>query len=238
MATAAFENYKDAQKAVADLLDLEATYHDPPPSNQRSLVEALRGGAAVLMVASFEQYLKEAIGEVVDRINRATPPCDFDKLPDNLRVSVVYTGLDRAMKGGHGDGGRPKIDRLPDVFTAIAGLHARKVNGATVAQTGGNPNPARVVSMFRAIGVSNVLSLSKRSFESLWSSPIASTFLSDQLEAIVSRRHIVAHTASVMSVSRTDLNNGTRFLSTLVQVFDGILERHSQRIITTAQPPA
>ena len=43
------------------------------------------------MVAAFEQYLKEAIGESLDSINSAVPPCEFDRLPEAIRVSVVYT---------------------------------------------------------------------------------------------------------------------------------------------------
>jgi hypothetical protein len=38
-----------------------ATYRDPPPLVDQVAVEALRGGATVLMVASFERYLKEAL---------------------------------------------------------------------------------------------------------------------------------------------------------------------------------
>ena len=235
MATAALANYETAKSAVSALLDLESTYPDPPALSDRSLVEALRGGAAVLMVAAFEQYLKGAITEIVDRVNAASPPCDFDKLPNDLRVAVVYSSLDRAMKGSVGEGGKPKVERLPDVLTAISALQQRRVDGSAVAQTGGNPNPDTVKSMFKAVGISNVLAQAKRSFDALWGTSTASTFLVDQLTIVVNRRHLVAHTASALSVTTGDLVNGHRYLNVLVSVLDGILERHSQRIIATAQ---
>jgi hypothetical protein len=43
-------------------------YGDPPPPADRIAVEALRGGATVLMVASFERYLVEALEEFVDLV--------------------------------------------------------------------------------------------------------------------------------------------------------------------------
>jgi predicted nucleotidyltransferase len=47
-------------------------------------VEALRGGATVLMVASFERYLKEAMEEFVDLIAKQASVTSHGKLSTDL----------------------------------------------------------------------------------------------------------------------------------------------------------
>jgi len=71
--SAALRDYEASLARARHLHRIEvAAYHDPPPLADQIAVEALRGGATVLMVASFDQYLKEALEEFVDLIaNRA-----------------------------------------------------------------------------------------------------------------------------------------------------------------------
>jgi hypothetical protein len=67
--SAALREYERSLTRARHLHRIEiATYHDPPPLADQVAVEALRGGATVLMVASFERYLKEAMEEFVDLI--------------------------------------------------------------------------------------------------------------------------------------------------------------------------
>jgi len=67
--SAALREYEGSLARARRLYRIEATrYRDPPPLADQVAVEALRGGATVLMVASFERYLKEALEEFVDLI--------------------------------------------------------------------------------------------------------------------------------------------------------------------------
>ncbi len=235
MATNALANHLVANEGVTALLTLEGHYADPPAVEDQPLVEALRGSASVLMVAAFEQYLKESIPEVIDGINTATPPCDFNKLPDTLKTSAVFAALEIAMKGAQGDPPRSRSDRLPDIFGKIGAIHARKLDSSALAQTGGNPSPDKVKSMFKAIGMPHAMTNIKSAFDTAWRAPTANTFISDTLEAVVRRRHLVAHTASALQITRGDLADGQRFLLTLASVLDAALERHGARVIARAQ---
>ena len=69
--SAALRGYETSLDRARHLFRIETTgYGDPPPPNDRIAVEALRGGATVLMVASFERYLAEALEEFVDLVAR------------------------------------------------------------------------------------------------------------------------------------------------------------------------
>jgi hypothetical protein len=187
------------------------------------------------MVAAFEQYLKEAVSEALESINTAAPKCDFDRLPESIRVSVVYASLEAAMRGDHATARLTRAERLPDVLAAVARIHRRVIDASTVAQTAGNPTSEQVKSIFKSIGLTQVLNNVKRAFDARWGGPTATTFIPDTLDSIVRRRHTVAHTASALNVTRVDLAEGHRFLGTLVGVVDAALDRHAARVIAAAQ---
>ena len=65
----ALREYEASLRRAQHLQRLEVSrYRDPPPRQDQVGVEALRGGATVLMVASFERYLPEALEEFVDLV--------------------------------------------------------------------------------------------------------------------------------------------------------------------------
>ena len=56
-------------------------------------------------------------------------------------------------------------------------------------------------------------------FEGRWGTPVPRTFVGDKLEEITQRRHMVAHRADALNISRTDIQESLRFLG----VFGGLL---------------
>ena len=67
--SAALREYEASLLRARRLQQLEASqFRDPPPLDDRIAVEGLRAGAIVLMVASFEHYLRTAFEEFVDLI--------------------------------------------------------------------------------------------------------------------------------------------------------------------------
>ena len=233
--TSALSDYLASSATVAALLALEGSYSDPPGIADRSSVEGLRGGSVVLMVAAFENYLKESIGEVLNRLNTASPPCQFTKLPIALQAQAVYTGLESAMKAKSWDPVKDRIRRLPGVLVAVRRIHAGELMADAVANTAGNPSSDQVKAIFKLIDYPAVFPNSKSAFDKAWGTPTATTFLEDTLNTIVGRRHVVAHTASILSTSRWDLTEWHRFLNVFVTVLDAILERHISRVIIRAQ---
>src|SRR5207249_5356140 len=52
---------EEALQMVDGLLSLESRFPDPPSDADAKVVRGLRGGAAVLMVAAFEEFMRSAI---------------------------------------------------------------------------------------------------------------------------------------------------------------------------------
>lgn len=233
--TTARSDFLASSATVAALLEIERGYQDPPPQSDQAAVEGLRGGAVVIVVAALESYLKESIAEVLDRINNANPPCDFAKLPIDIQTRAVYTGLYAAMKPKPWDPIQDHQLRLPGVLLAVQRINKREIMSSEIADTAGNPNSAQVKSIFKIVGLPAVFSNVKPGFDAMWGTPTATTFIQNMLDTVVRMRHTVAHTASIRSISRTDIANWHRFLNTFVTVIDAALERHIARIISRAQ---
>lgn len=235
MATKAHSDYVASSATVSALLALEATYADPPNLGDQSSVEGLRGGSIVLMVAAFENWLKESFTESLSLINSTTPPCNYTKLPMVLQTEAVWAGLDYAMRGRPGGPRLERSQRLPDVLDAARRIHLGEVIADAVAKTSGNPNAAQVKTIYKMIDYQAPLTKIKPAFDSAWGTPTAKTFIPDTLDTIIGRRHVVAHTASILNTSRSDLATWKRFLDLVVGLLDSALERQVARIIKNAQ---
>lgn len=235
MTTVALRSFKSAQASIDSLLRIESRYRDPPTDPGLPTVEGLRGGSAVLMVGVFEAYLKESIAEALDSINRVTPSCRFDGLPEALQVAAVYSSLEAAMKGDYSTTRLARVQRIAAIKHAAERVHLGRVDGAAIAQTGGNPSAEVVKQLFKSIGRSDIFTGIKVGFDSRWGVVTASTFPADMLDVIVGRRHLVAHTGRGLSVSRGDLVESHRFLGCLADELDVELEIHVHRVIEAAQ---
>lgn len=227
--------YLGSSQIVSALLALENSYADPPAEADRAAVEGLRGGSVVLMVAAFENYLKESVAEALEEINNAKPSCDFAKLPLELQAQVVYAGLQSAMHARPWDPVRERIHRLPLVLKAADHVTRGTIMSREIAETGGNPDSKQVKNIYKNVGISSILTQIKRGFDGAWGTPTAQTFIENNLDTIVQRRHIVAHTASALATSRVDLQTWQRFLDCVVDQLDAALERHIARLIKRAQ---
>lgn len=227
--------FLSASANVAALIALESSYTDPPNVAERAAVEGLRGGAVVILVAALESYVKDSVAEVLESINTASPPCDFSKLPPEIQMRAVYSGLEAAMKPKAWDPIQERQKRLPGVLIAVDRIHRREVLSAEIAQTAGNPNAAQLRSIYKIVGLNAIFAFVKDRFDKDWGTPTASTFIPDTLDKIVQMRHDVAHTASLHSIARTDILNWHKFMNSLVRVLDGTLERQIGRIIQRAQ---
>jgi hypothetical protein len=62
-------------------------------------------------------------------------------------------------------------------------------------------------------------------FEVKWRKPVAHTFIADKLDEIVNRRHVVAHTAYALAITRGQLKESIRFLKVLAELLDAAIKR-------------
>jgi len=107
------------------------------------------------------------------------------------------------------------------------------VNPLAFSDTGGNANPHNVKEMFACLGVTDIFGQIKKRFDSCWRKPTAATFIPDKLDEIVNRRHIVAHTADALKITRSDLNESLKFLKILARLLDIELRKHVDGILKT-----
>lgn len=235
MTTLAKDAFDSTMHSVRALNDLDAAHGDPPAPEETSTAEGLRAGAIVLMVGGFERYLKAVVEELLNSITQAEPSCEIEKLPSLLRTEATFRSLEVAMRGLPWEPTRTREQRLPDVLVAAGRIANNEIAGREVAQTAGNPTSEQVKSICKVLDYGAVFTHIDASFTRRWGSPVAKTFVRDQLDIIVERRHSVAHAASILTTSRSDIATWTRFMQNLVDTFDEALERHVGRVISRAQ---
>jgi hypothetical protein len=179
----------------------------------------------VLLVGALESFLREAFAEHLESLVGPPPPVPFEKLPRKLRTSSAYESLELAMKGPRFGEPTERIHRLPGVMASARRLVAGVIDADALAETKGNPSSDRVRSMFRAIGAGNPFESERTTFEAEWGRAEASTFLADKLDEIVNARHVVAHTANALGITRADLVEWPRFVLVFAQIVDQRLDR-------------
>ncbi len=195
----------------------------------------LRGGAAVLMVASFEFYLRRLFEENIARLNTSPPSIDLQKLPDSLKVKIVFDGLNSHIRGPKYGIATQKVDRIDSILTACRHLIGEHINPATFTETNSNPNGETVKIKFKEVGVSNIFALIKTDFEVKWNNVVATTFIEDKLNEIVNVRHVVAHTADTLNITKSSQKEALKFLKILAELLDKELDKHIKHLLRTAK---
>lgn len=230
----ALNQFRDSLRLAQSLLELEVGYKDPPAPEDKHAVEGLRGGAAVLMVAAFENYLRTAVAETMEDLIREEPVVLLTALPVKTQVRAVYSTLETAMKGPPGETSL-KSDRLTEVLRVCRLLAEGRYDPSAMGASQGNPNAEWVKDMFRNLGVADVFSSIRAGFDAEWGRLEALSFLSDKLDEIVIRRHVVAHTASALNLSRSDLREAPRFLWALGLSLSATLENQATKLRRTLE---
>lgn len=235
--SAALDDFAQSLGAAQELARIEARYKDPPTPRGGPAVRALRGGFCVLIVGGFERFVSESFAEHLGRLVATPPPVTFGNLPEKLRLSTVFLSLEQATRGPlYGKrGGRAA--RYPQVIAAARRIVAEHIDPQALGQTNGNPDSARVAEMFKALGVTDVFADVRPQFDRLWNKPEASTFLSDKLDEIVNARHVVAHTADALSVTRWHLIEWPKFLQALATGLDGRLDAYVTTVVRGSGAP-
>jgi len=217
------------------LMSIESEhYKNPPPLDEQKAVEGLRGGAAILMVAAFERFLRDLFEEHLAVFTTTSPNLECGRLPEKMRVQRVFGALELAMKGEPYSARKRKVDRLADIDRACRLVLDGALMPEVFAETAGNPSSKTVARMSSNIGL-NVFDAIKQEFEKEWGQPVAHTFISDKLDEIVNRRHVVAHTADALNVGREQLKDAFRFLKALADVLNAAVARQMADLCAHAQ---
>jgi hypothetical protein len=229
------DDFKKSISLAESLLRIEnENFHYPPRVYEQTHVQGLRGGAAVLMVAAFENFLRSLNEYNLSELISSPPIVDFMKLPDKMQIKSTYASLEWAMKGKPYEPSKHRIDRIGDIKKACNLIISTNLNVKAFSETSGNPNHERVAEMFKDIGVPDVFVIIKIGFEREWRQPISNSFIPDKLDEIVIRRHVVAHTGNALNITRNDLKNSIRFLKVLANRLDISYRDQIRHIIKTA----
>lgn len=205
-------------------------YSDPPSTADQITVQALRGAASILMVASFEQFITDLMDKRLTPLATSPARVVFEDLPERMRNHSVFTTLEHATDHLPYQPSKPRIDRLPDIETAARQVLSGLINVQAFTYLG-SPKANQISEMFNHIGINNVFSVARPRFEQLWGQPVADRFIQDKLDEVVDRRHRVAHRAEALSISRTDLRQSLKFLRVLATVLDSASGKHIKDII-------
>ncbi len=214
-----------------ELLKIESSYSNPPRVHEVKAVRGLRAAGAVLVVAAFENFLREDMEEHLSELSNLHLKLQFHKLPDKIRVSSVFNSLDRAMRGPAYQEAPPKVDRIADIEKVCKKIIAETIDPRVFSDTGGNPNPKNIKAMFSNIALDNIFVRVRPKFDRKWPKPEAHTFVEDKLSEIVNRRHVVAHTADALKITRSSLKESIKFLTVLAFVLDTELRDHVKMLI-------
>jgi RiboL-PSP-HEPN len=228
--TAALNEFRESLGRARKLLSLEVhLYSDPPKSNQREQVAALREGATVLSVAALEKYLRDVFEEVIDDIV-AHPLYSFGKLPQNLQYHGISESLNWSIRGEPYAKKRDKTQKIIDIIAAANIVNTGVIQSKVFAHTRSNPNSETVKDMMSAIDVNDYFKSIKVIFERKFGKPIHRDYIKETLDSIIERRHIVAHTATSNNITRQDLRKSFRFLRLFCEICDLEIRKKSRAI--------
>ncbi len=229
--SAALADFKATLKQTDALIARERRFDDPPKPHSQDAVLALRGAATVLMVATFERFLRDAVAEHVGKLATRPPPLPFNDLPEKLRTSSVFISLEAGDEGpAVGPAFRTSSSPTQDPYSGQS-LRRWLCSPGALSETGGSAGADTVKLLFGNVGVQDVFSRIKADFEMAWGRPESVDFAASKLEEIVNSRHRVAHRADALNISRNQLAEWPQFLSVLAEVLDNALEQYIDDII-------
>jgi hypothetical protein len=235
----ALADFEVSLQQAESLIRLESGYADPPPPTDQDAVLGLRGGATVLLCATFERYVRDMVSEHLELLATAPPPVPFDDLPAKLRTSSVWKSIERAMKGRLEPEVRGREARLPAVARSALTIVEGLIDPIALSDTGGNPSADQIRDICGDIGLTDPFAAMRTDFDAMWETEESADFLSQKLDEIVNARHRVAHRADALQISRAQLSEWPRFLRALARVLDWLIEGYVLELIvagTTVRP--
>ena len=224
----AYKEFLQSLEIAKALIQLD-TYKVPPKQKHKKYVYGLRGGSAILIVASFEEFLNRLPDIHLDVIKRHTNNIDFSKLPDKL----IITNVDRTLKQSSL---KKDVRKLADAKNACRSIINDEINTAVFKLQGFNPTPRRIINLFNVIGVNKIFEHITKRFQRGWQKRINTNLIKGKLSEIINRRNNVAHKTSLASqITKNDLNEAINFLRILARQLDITYKKQINNICISAK---
>jgi hypothetical protein len=234
---AALADFNDGLLRCSLLRQIENSYQDPPATVfEQQSVEVLRAAISVLMVASFEGFVRQLFREQLTLLSQGISGFGLSAYHEHLRVESVLCGLMWAANGPPGAKSRD-LQRQGDIIAICTAIAKDEIIVDALSSMGSNPSGKRIVSMLERVGIRAVKEALDKRYRSRFGACSAG-YVSDRLDNIVSLRHVVVHTGRIpATVSRVDLDNNLTFLNEAATVINAVLSDFVAAATATAAIP-
>lgn len=225
--------YFDFLNSLMLAIDLIRLDNESLLPKDRNLVLGLRGGAAILMVASFESFINSLPEMHMETLIVDYLSIDFSKLPPKMQITNVYETLDRVMKIRF----RPvtkKIDRIVDIKSACRIILKDQINSDSFTLGGKNPKYDVISKCFNIIGKRRIFKKITIEFQKKWGIEVPTQFIKDKLDEIVDRRNLVAHKSIASRITKKDLMESIKFLMIMAKLLDKFYKKQIYKIHSKA----
>ena len=231
----AYFDFLNSLTLAIELIRLD-NYDEPLLPKDRNIVLGLRGGAAILMAASFESFLNSLPETHMNILIIDYSTIDFSKLPKKMQITNVFKTLDRAMKTKFGAATK-KIDRIIDIRSACSIILEDQINSNAFILGGKNPRPDVISKCFKIIGKRRIFEKVTIEFQKKWGTKVPTQFIKDKLNEIVNRRNIVAHKSIASRITKKDLIESIKFIMIMAKLLDNIYKNQIYKIYSKAKIP-
>lgn len=225
----AYRDFELSLKRAKTLRKLENKLYKDPPSPQDTLaVEALRGGAAILMVASLERYLKDALEEFVDLVEKVALSTSHTKVPLKL---IEYNDLN-FLSWVFRENRFSRSQKLAEVKRIAVLIAGSKFIPESFSRTRSNPGSSTIGDLFKEFGIADPFTKIDEIFQTYPGEILAGGTLAPRIDSIVSRRNEIAHGGYSLSISRDDLDRDINFLARFGRSADNCLRNYTLTLIS------
>ncbi len=204
---------------------------DPRLPAERSLVLGLRGGAAVLMVAAFEGFLKDVFTEYIRFLDKEPPIIWTSNLTDRMRIWNVYENLRLAAKSYHEKNNEQLLADIPRIRALCEKISMDIIAANAFSSGTSNPMKGPIQDMFFRVGLENVFQKIHKQFERIHGPILELNYFDNELDRIVKRRHHIAHTADARKFTEKDLMDDLKLLKNLAQILNQKLRKHIKMLV-------
>ncbi len=208
-------------------------YIEPLLTKERIIVLGLRGGAAILMVASFESFINSLPETHMNLFMIDDSTINFSKLPKKMQITNVFKTLDNATKIRFGAVTK-KIDRIIDIRSACRIILNDQINSNAFVLGGKNPRSYVISNCFEIIGKRKIFKKVTIEFQKKWGTKVPTQFIKDKLNEIINRRNEVAHKSIASRITKKDLIESIKFLMIIAKLLDKIYKKQIYKIYSKA----
>jgi len=203
-------------------------FKDPPASADQGAVEALRGGAVVLLVATLETYIVDAIEEHVEVIGLKAGKTTHASLAAKFVQHNDFSFINWIVR----DARQSKTERVLELKRVARLIANDGFVLESFSRIRANPGPEAIKELIREFGVTDALKVVEGNFRRHYKKPFSAGFMEATLSNIISRRNEVAHEGYSLTITRTDLGNWIGFVAAFVKATDNTLRDHTRGILS------